>query len=67
MELVSTSSGIHTFKHSAHPAQNSMAATISKASGENTEGKVVQVNGDTSPKIIETERKNTGTLLDIFV
>ncbi len=67
MELVSTSSGIHTFKHSAHPAQNSMISTTNKTSGEGTEGKVVQVNGDVSPKIIDTERKNTGTLLDIYV
>ncbi len=67
MELVSTSSGIHTFKYSAHPAQNSMIATTNKTSGESTEGKVVQVNGDVSPTVIDTERKNTGTLLDIIV
>jgi len=67
MELVSTTSGIHSFKYAAQPAQNSIAATTSKTSGENTEGKVVQVNGDTSPKVIDTESKITGTLLDIVV
>ncbi len=67
MELVATSSGIHTFKYSANATQNSMPAATNNTSVSGTEGKVVQVNGDASPKVIGTERKVTGTLLDIIV
>jgi len=62
MEIVSTSSGIHSFKLAAQPAQNNITATASKSSDE----KVIQVNSNASPKVIDTDRKIVGTLLDII-